>query len=178
MDITGRLVKLRAFRPEDARPIAEALADPEIVSNLANWSWGPYGLNDAQEFISRREPGQLAWAIECLADGTLVGATGFQHVDPRNRHCEWGIWIGPKSRWGHGYGSEACQLAVRFAFHQLGMEKVWLFVYEGNDRGRRAYEKAGFRVEGTLERHVFKDGRFINVYLMAVFRDHHLYAAG
>ena len=176
MDITGRLVKLRAFRPEDARTIAEALADPEVVSNLANWSWGPYGLNHAQEFLSRRDPSHLVWAIECLADGTLVGATGFQEIDLRNRHCEWGIWIGPKSRWGHGYGSEACQLAVRFAFHQLGMEKVWLFVYEGNDRGRRAYEKAGFQLEGTLQRHVFQNGRFITVHLMAVFRDHDLYA--
>ncbi len=178
MDITGRLVKLRAYRSEDAKPIAEALANPEVVNNLANWSWGPYGLADAQEFLSRRDPSQLGWAIECLADGVLIGGTGFHGIDFRNRHCEWGIWIGPPTRWGHGYGSEACRLAVSFAFHQLGMEKVSLYVFEGNDRGRRAYEKAGFRVEGTLQRHVWQNGRFIDVHVMAVFRDHHLYAAG
>ena len=88
----------------------------------------------------------------------------------------WGIWIGPPQRWSHGFGTEACRLAVGYAFNQLAMEKVSLDVYQGNDRARRSYEKAGFASEGLLRRHLWLDGHFVDVEVMAVFRDHPLYA--
>jgi RimJ/RimL family protein N-acetyltransferase len=53
---------------------------------------------------------------------------------------------------------------------------VSLDVYEGNERGRRAYEKAGFVREGLLRRHMWLDGRLRDVEIMSVFRDHPLYA--
>ena len=62
------------------------------------------------------------------------------------------------------------------AFRQLGMEKVYLAFYEGNERGRRAYEKAGYRLEGTLPRDAWRDGRLVTSYLMAAYRDDPLYS--
>lgn len=46
-----------------------------------------------------------------------------------------------------------------------------LHVYEGNDRGRRAYEKAGFHMEGTLRRARFSRGRHHDVHVMGLLRD-------
>jgi len=176
VDLIGELVKLRAYRHEDAEPMQRNLSDPEVVRYLANWSWRPYGAADALDFLNRHDPSRILWAVECRADGAFIGGTGLHQLDFRNRNCHWGIWIGPPERWGKGYGTEACRLSVRFAFRQLGMEKVYLHVYEGNDRGRRAYEKAGFRVEGTLPRHTWLDGRLVTTYLMAVYRDDPTYA--
>jgi RimJ/RimL family protein N-acetyltransferase len=176
MEISGELVKLRAFREADAEPMAEALRDPAVTQWLDSWAWGPYSLYDAQEFIRQRGPDTTTWAIECVEDGALIGSTGLHALDFRNRHCQWGIWIGPPTRWGKGYGTEACRLSVRYAFQALGMEKVYLYVYEGNERGRRTYEKAGFQVEGTLPRHHWHLGRLITAYLMAAYRDHPLYS--
>ena len=157
--------------------MARIVSDPEVTRHLANWSWRPYGERDAADYVQRLDPARVAWAIECLEDGAYIGNTGFHELDFRNRNCSWGIFIGPPERWGRGYGTEACRLAVRFAFRQLGMEKVYLHVYEGNDRGRRAYEKAGFRLEGTLPRHVWQDGRFVTAHLMAVYADSPQYSA-
>lgn len=176
MDLVGDLVRLRAPAPEDAAAIAAAVADPEVVRYLRNWAWRPYGMADAEDFLHRRDPATINWAIETRAGGEFVGVTGLTDLDFRNRHCEWGIWIGPPGYWGKGYGTEACRLAVRHAFRELGMEKVYLGVYEGNERGRRAYEKAGFRVEGTHPRDHWMDGRFVTTYVMAVYRDDPLYA--
>lgn len=176
MDITGRLVRLRARRLEDAPAIAECLADPRVVANLAQWSHGPYSLEQARDWTMTTAPGEVQWSIECNADGAFIGATGLHAIDHRNRHCSWGIWIGPPERWGHGYGTEACMLAVEYAFRYLAMEKVWLYVYAGNDRGRRAYVKSGFTSEGIRRRHYWRDGELIDVEMMAVFRDNPLYA--
>jgi RimJ/RimL family protein N-acetyltransferase len=176
VDITGRLVRLRALRPEDAEAIARNVADPEVVRFLDNWAWRPYSTADALDFVNRHDPSEMRWAIDRLDDGGFIGVTGLRQLDFRNRNCHWGIWIGPAENWGKGYGTEACLLATRFGFRQLGMEKVYLFVYEGNDRGRRAYAKAGYRLEGTLPRDAWHDGGLITSYLMAAYRDDPLYA--
>ena len=175
MDISGRLVKLRSFVPEDAKAASTALRDPEVTRWLESWAAAPYSEDDFTDFIGRRDPSTMNWAIECLEDGAFIGATGLNRLDFRNRNCYWGIWIGPPGRWGRGYGTEACMLLVRYAFAQLGMEKVYLYVFDGNDRGRRAYEKAGFKLEGTLPRDHWHEGRLITTYLMAVYRDDPLY---
>jgi RimJ/RimL family protein N-acetyltransferase len=176
MDITGRLVRLRAFRPEDAPAIAEQLADPRVVSYLAQWAHGPYPVEQARTWTVTTPPGEVHWAVECIADGSFMGSTGLHAIDHRNRHCGWGIWLGPPDRWGRGYGTEACMLSVEYAFRFLAMEKVCLDVYAGNDRARRSYEKAGFASEGTRRRHYWRDGELIDVEIMAVFRDNPVYA--
>jgi RimJ/RimL family protein N-acetyltransferase len=143
VEILGKLVKLRALVAADAVPAAQALQDPEVVRWLEGWARRPYSADDFLEFINRRRVDAVTWAIECVEDGEFVGATGLHELDFRNRHCFWGIWIGPSTRWDRGYGSEACRLCMQYAFDELGMEKVYLHVYEGNHRGRRAYEKPG-----------------------------------
>jgi RimJ/RimL family protein N-acetyltransferase len=177
MDVTGRLVRLRAVQMEDAPAIARLLADPRVVAGLAQWSHGPYPVEQAREWVMARPPDSVQWAIECIEDGAFIGTTGFHGIDHRNRHCGWGIWIAPPDRWGHGYGTEACMLSVEYAFRYLAMEKVWLYVYQGNDRARRSYEKAGFISEGVRRRHYWSDGALIDVEMMAVFRDNPLYAS-
>jgi RimJ/RimL family protein N-acetyltransferase len=176
MDLVGELVKLRALRPDDAETLAALTAEPEFTRYLEPSSWSPYSVEDFKEFLIARDPTRIRWAVECLEDGECIGSTQLLRLDFRNRNCHWGIGIGPPSRWGKGYGTEACRLAVRFAIKELGMEKVYLRVYEGNERGRRSYEKAGFTVEATLPRDVWLHGGFVTAYLMAVHRDNPLYA--
>ena len=178
MDIEGRLVRLRAFREDDAPRIVELLADPRVGAHLDHWARTPYTLAEAREFIALRSSitGTVRWAIERVEDGAFLGATGLHDIDHVNRHATWGIWTGPPERWGRGYGTEACMLAVRYAFRQLGVSKVVLYVYVGNDRGRRAYVKAGFESEGVFRRHYWLDGHLIDVEAMAVFADSPLYA--
>jgi RimJ/RimL family protein N-acetyltransferase len=176
MDITGRLVRLRPVRPDDAPRMVESLADPRVVYHLAHWALLPYSLEQAQQWVANDQPDALRWAIECLADGEYVGGTGLHNISHFNRHCAFGIWIGPPERWGRGYGTETCKLAVEYAFRHLAMEKVSLFVFSGNDRARRSYERAGFVSEGVMRREFWRDGGLVDVETMAVFRDNPVYA--
>ncbi|MDQ6692349.1 MAG: GNAT family N-acetyltransferase [Candidatus Dormibacteraeota bacterium] len=178
MDLRGNLVRLRAPVPEDAPFIAEYVSLPEVSRTLDAWAQFPYSVDLALDWIGRHDPGQVNWAIDCLEDGAFIGCTGLRELNFRNRNCQWGIWIGPPARWNRGYGTEACRLATSFAFRHLGMEKVYLKVYQTNPGGRRAYEKAGYRVEGTLPRDHWWDGGFTESYMMAAYRDDPQYAPG
>ncbi len=175
MDLLGDRVRLRAFRDDDAEAITRLVALPEVAGTLELWARSPYRLAEAQDFLARRSADSPHWAVECVADGAFLGVTGLEPIDWRNRHAEWGIWLGPASRWGRGYGGQACRLAVSYAFWELGLEKVCLQVLPDNERARRAYARSGFTEEGRLRRHIFRQGRFDDLIVMAVHRDHPIY---
>lgn len=110
-------------------------------------------------------------AIVVREGDRLIGVTGLDKADVRNRHAMFGIGIGDKSAWGKGYGTEATRLVVGHAFETLNLNRVWLTAFEYNARGIRAYEKADFRVEGRLRQECYRDGRYWDVLLMAVLRE-------
>ncbi|MDQ2960288.1 MAG: GNAT family N-acetyltransferase [Candidatus Dormibacteraeota bacterium] len=167
---------MRAWKDADVEPLAAALADERVVRYLDHWSRGPYSMSRARQWVTSATPETVrVWAIECCDDGALIGSTGLDSIDLQNRRCSWGIWTGPPDRWGRGYGTEACMLSVEHAFRTLGLSKVSLSVWAGNDRARRAYEKAGFTSEGVLRRHYLLDGALVDVEVMAVFADNPLY---
>lgn len=176
MDLIGERVRLRALLPEDATSMVGALADPEVTAGVGLWASRPYGLDDARGWIDQKRQDEVLWAIEDRADGAFAGVTGLDKIDRRSRNCWWGIWIGPTSRWGRGLGTEACRLATGYAFRHLGLEKVCLSVYETNPRARRVYERCGYELEGSLPRDSLVAGRLVTCHVMAVFRDHPMYA--
>jgi hypothetical protein len=59
MDITGRLVRLRPVRPDDAPRMVESLADPRVVYHLAHWALLPYSLEQAQQWVANDQPDVL-----------------------------------------------------------------------------------------------------------------------
>ncbi|MEK4172755.1 GNAT family protein [Lysinibacillus sp. FSL L8-0312] len=46
---------------------------------------------------------------------------------------------------GRGYGSEAVQLAQKFIFEELNLNRLELQVYFHNSRAIKSYEKVGFK---------------------------------
>src|SRR4029079_2239361 len=85
--------------------------------------------------------------------------------------CAFGFTIGDPADWGRGYGSDALNALMDFAFGQLRLERVWLDTETTNQRAQEAYRKAGFEVEGTLRRAWFQDGVWKDDLRMALLRD-------
>ncbi len=77
---------------------------------------------------------------------------GNTEMTDREDECEMGYWIG-KPFWGQGLMPEAARELLRHAFEDLGMQKVWIGYYEGNEKSKRVQEKLDFkfvkRNEGT-----------------------------
>jgi RimJ/RimL family protein N-acetyltransferase len=51
------------------------------------------------------------------------------------------------------------------------MNRVWLHVYEYNERGLRAYERVGFKREGVLRQHRYHEGRYWDTIVMGILRE-------
>jgi len=178
MDLIGERVWLRRARVEDAEPLAAAFSVPEIARYTGPGLLLPETVEDRRREIvagATTAPDAVGWTVVDRSDGAVIGNTSVFQIDWLNRNCWFAITLGPPERLSQGLGTEAVRLVTRFALRRLGMEKVRLAVYEGNDRGRRAYEKSGYVVEAVRRRHHFLEGRMVSEFWMAAFRDHPLY---
>ncbi len=77
-----------------------------------------------------------------------IGIAGLSGIDHANRTAEFGIMIGDKESWGQGYGTEVTRLMLDYGFTCLGLHNINLWVNAANERGIRAYRRAGFRMAG------------------------------
>jgi RimJ/RimL family protein N-acetyltransferase len=169
--LTGEKVVLRPFTREDAEPMWEIIRDPEVVrftfeptteltlERLRSWYGSRAGL-----------PDRLDLAVTDRATGELVGEAVLYDVDPGARSCTFRILIGARGR-GRGLGTEATRLIVGYGFERGGLHRVQLEVYGDNHRARRAYEKAGFVVEGVRREAALRGGRWVDEVVMGVL-DH------
>ncbi len=64
--------------------------------------------------------------------------------DIRYNHATLGIIIGEKTHWDKGYGPEAVQALLSYAFGKLHLERVKLSTFADNVRAQAAFRKIGF----------------------------------
>ena len=111
------------------------------------------------------------FAIETKRDEHHVGNVWLWAIDERHGKAELRIVIGEHDCQGHGIGTEAISLICSYAFERLGLHKVYAYVLAINPRARRAFEKAGFVLEGTLKEDRCVDGQYTDVYIMGRLRE-------
>ena len=107
-----------------------------------------------------------------VPQGSGTTLIAVQHnIDWKNRKAVQGIFIGEKEYWGRGYGSDAIRALLGFAFREMNLHRVYLSVYDYNERAIRCYEKCGFRHEGRLRKARFSDGRYHDELMMGILRE-------
>jgi len=113
---------------------------------------------------------RVYFAIETIVDVRHVGNIWLWNITPRHRKAELRIVIGDRAHQERGAGTEAISLLCDYAFASLGLHKVYAYVLAINPRARRAFEKAGFVVEGTLRDDRWVDDKPTDVYLLGKLR--------
>jgi RimJ/RimL family protein N-acetyltransferase len=78
------------------------------------------------------------------------------------------VIVGDEDERAKGLGTEAIRVILRYAFEDLGLERVNLSVFEFNDPAISSYEKIGFKKEGRISRAVRRDGGFRDAITMRI----------
>ncbi len=171
--IQGKRIRLRAPTRTDIPQFVAWLNDSEVIAGLMVSL--PMSLEDEEAWFTgmlNRPLAEHPLVIEVQRgeEWTAVGNCGFNMIDWRARAAEVGIFIGEKSLWNQGYGSEAMTLLLKHGFNTLNLNRIALDVYETNPRAIRAYEKVGFVHEGRKRQAMYKDGSYIDILIMSVLR--------
>ena len=167
--IPGERTQLRRIERTDIPTFVRWFSDPAVrefllinrpISLVEEESWFEAQLRDQSSEI---------FAIETL-DGTHIGNIGLHDINWVHRRAEMGIVIGEKEYWGRGFGSDAICALLAFAFNEMNLHRIYLQVYEDNERAIQAYKKCGFKLEGTLREAIFRKGTYYDEHIMAVLR--------
>lgn len=142
---------IRPAVPEDAPVLARiqteawkaafgGILSPEALAQATN-------SEEAQAMHAFVLEHQLAHvSLQCI-DGTPQGMTAWSE-NRDNLGCDTAELICIHSLpqfWGHGYGAHMIQHVLEEAKH-AGYVRLVLWVFEGNERARRFYEKHGFHL--------------------------------
>jgi len=171
--IYGKGMRLRAPTRADLQLFVAWLNDPEVTAGLLVSL--PMSLEDEETWFTNMlnrpiEQHPLVIEIQQGDDWVPVGNCGVHNIDWRARSAEVGIFIGEKSLWNQGFGSDAMRLLLEHGFKTLNLNRIALDVYETNPRAIRSYEKVGFVHEGRKRQGMYKNGQYIDILIMSVLR--------
>jgi UDP-4-amino-4,6-dideoxy-N-acetyl-beta-L-altrosamine N-acetyltransferase len=96
-----------------------------------------------------------------------IGIVGFKNLDWVNRNSELFIYIGDEEYWGKGYGTQALELIIKFAFNKLNLHMLYLEVFSYNKNATKTYERLGFKQDGILRQSKFQDGKYYDKIIMS-----------
>jgi RimJ/RimL family protein N-acetyltransferase len=163
-------VRLAALSMDAASSMYRWVCDPEVALNIGLRS-SP-SLEKTRDWIDnalRSDSGITALAI--LWDGRHVGNVVLDKMDAFAQTARLSVYIGEPSARGAGVGLTAVFLALREAFGEKKLHKVWLTVHEENETAIRLYRRLGFKREGVLRDEFRLEERRLNVLYMGVLRD-------
>ncbi|MDY6012691.1 GNAT family protein [Clostridium sp.] len=170
----GTKVLLRAYKEEDIEKILSFVNDFEVKKLLDSNTPFPISKWEEEVWIKKnRGIDSLTYdfAIEEISTGNIIGGCSINSVNVKNRNCTIGIMIGDKNYWGKGYGYDALSILIKFIFEECNIEKIKLSVFSLNPRAIACYKKLGFKEEGRLKREIYREGKYHDEILMALFRE-------
>lgn len=141
---TGRLI-LKEILEKDYIAYQDNFDDYEVIRYLSSAVPWPYPKDGAKKFIKdfiipNQGKDRWMWGIFLKKKPSeLIGVVDlWREEKPENR----GFWLG-KKYWRQGYMTEAVVPVTRYAFNELGFEKLIFSNAVGNVGSRRVKEKTG-----------------------------------
>ena len=171
--LTDGGITLRALGAADVGPTYVSwLNDPEVTA-FTEIEAGTADIKSAKKYVedSNLAFDALLWGIFIGAEERHVGNFRFGAINKKHRRASAAILIGDRTVWGHGIAPAAIRLATRYGFENLNLEKIYANVVSKNWSSRRAFEKAGFHLEATLQRHAILGDEIASAWMLAIFRD-------
>lgn len=165
-------VSLRARTSDDLDVLFEIAADIDTWEERNPEAPRPLTRDDFEARIARTahsdaSPETVSFVVDL--DGSAVGGASLFNFDLFARHAEAGISLLPNAR-GRGIGTAAISLLVEFGFVRRNLRRIHLQAIASNTAAIRAYEKAGFLVEGRQRQHAWVRGRYEDIVLMGILR--------
>ena len=148
--------------------MAELWQQPEVI-------WGtrqlPYqSLDDLRKRLEN-PPERFHRLVAVAGDDRVIGLLGLHVGHGRVAHVgHIGMMVHPGFH-NQGVGSALMSAAIDLADNWLDLTRLDLEVYIDNTAAIHLYEKHSFEIEGTLRRYAFRDGEYVDSYVMARVRE-------
>lgn len=168
MNIYGKRVVLRAMEKADCEMIREMFNDPEIEDLVVGWAF-PVSQFAQEKWLDAHYADQrnFRFVIETKEDGA-VGIATLTDIDWKNRRATHGIKLANKERRTKGTGTDTVMAIMRYAFDELGLNRLDGSWFDTNVASKALYKKCGWVEEGVKREYVFKKGHFRDLTVVGI----------
>ena len=148
-------ILIRTLRQEDVSPLYEAARESIAeVSPWLPWCHENYSIEETREFIASRELASQngewhSFGIFEKDGGRFLGGVGINFINRVHQMANLGYWVRTSAA-GRGIATKATRAVARFAFEQIGLNRIEIVAAVGNIPSQRVAEKAGAVREGVL----------------------------
>lgn len=160
-------VVVRRAEPEDAPALHASMSAPSVYRGLMQL---PFPSVRVWRQRLEEPPEGFRVLVACHGDahGEVVGHLGLGvSTQARMGHVAT-LGMAVREEWqGRGVGTVLMDAAVDLADNWLQVTRIELEVYVDNEPARALYRKFDFVAEGTKRSAVFRDGVYVDTYLMA-----------
>jgi RimJ/RimL family protein N-acetyltransferase len=162
--------------------------DPEIIDKaFARWNldseylrlldsdpprlWSEKQFKDwFEKDLEKNDPNDFFFMIRPLDGEQPIGFTAIFDLHWNHGDALVAIALGDRKYWGNGFGTDAMQILLQYAFSEMNLRRVTLIVFDYNPRARRSYEKCGFVHEGTVRGVIQREGRRWDWHYMGILQ--------
>jgi len=173
MNIYGEKVILRAITMEDVELLANMINDPETEKMLGGSSF-PVAIEKQQKWIND-QMGRTDVLRTIVATKENVekgiGTVILTDIDYKNGVAQIHIKMDRECGRGRGYGTDALNAIVKYAFEEMRLNCVYADVLSYNVISQKLFLKAGFKQDGILRSRVYKGGEYIDFYSFSKLRN-------
>lgn len=103
-------------------------------------------------------------------ENTIASMAGITNIDITNGIAEFYIIVNPSLQ-GKGFGLSTTTFTMNYAFMNFNIHKIYLYTNSFNEKANKLYSRLGFVLEGTLRKHKFKNGNFIDRYVYGLLKE-------
>lgn len=144
-------LRLRPYKNCDAKTIVTWCKDEVSFRKWSSDRWESFPITEAD--MNRKYMDDNGDCIEAdnfypmtaFDDNGVVGHLIMRFTDEKKTVLRFGFVIIDDSKRGMGYGKEMLELALKYSFEILKVEKVTLGVFDNNMPAYYCYKAAGFR---------------------------------
>jgi len=162
--LEGKNVNLRVVEKEDLPLVGEWRNNPEFQ--------GEYNLliQESKAELEKRYDNfrpEEKWFLIEKKDGSEIGLIV---LEPGDGMQEIGYSIFPSER-GKGYCTEAVIVIVDYLFLSKEIVRIQAHTDTRNSASQRVLERAGFKREGIIRKHIFMRGEWRDEFLYSILRE-------
>jgi RimJ/RimL family protein N-acetyltransferase len=118
-----------------------------------------------------QERNHFYFTIRLRPDDRLIGFIRLYWIEWAMSYGSIQLGIGEAAERGKGYGAQALELMLRYAFSELNLYRLNAVIQEYNQPALRLFQKAGFVEEVCQRQALYKDGRRWDRIMLGMLRD-------
>lgn len=168
--IRGSLVNLYKPTREDMKKLSEWRNEPDHRKYYREYKES--NLEDQMNWYENIMMKDQSWhhfVAKPHNSDEPIGVVFLNHIHPIYRTGEFGITLADHRFRKKGYGKDMLITLIQYGFEELNLNRIWCEVYSNND-SINLYRKIGFKDEGCLREHVFKNGKYLDSYILGMLK--------